>query len=449
MMPDTGKAANLLKSVTHPCFSGCGGKHTRIHLPVAPECNIRCNYCVRKFDCPNESRPGVSTGVLGPEEALARYLLVRERMGKPDVVGIAGPGDALANFRAVKETLNLIREAEPETIFCISTNGLLLPFYAGELAAMGVSHVTVTVNAVDPAIGRRIYRYVDYQGRRYTGLEAAELLLCRQLEGIDRVRELGMVCKINIVMLMGLNDGHIPAVVEKTKERGADLSNIMQLIPVKGSFLEHLPLVSNRDIVAMRKKCGAILPQMYHCRQCRADAVGTLDQDLSRTLTAGVPEPETAPGPRPAGAEAEACTAASTVVKGRAAFSPGPEEPVLRFAAASSGGYVVDQHFGHAAGFYIYEYREGQVSLLERRDIPQYCFGPGGCRDHEELFEVIGGIIEDCAAVIVMRIGEAPRLKLAERGIQVFMTYNYVTDAVREAAAAIRSAAASVPAAAG
>jgi predicted Fe-Mo cluster-binding NifX family protein len=98
---------------------------------------------------------------------------------------------------------------------------------------------------------------------------------------------------------------------------------------------------------------------------------------------------------------------------------------------------VVDQHFGHARGFYIYEYRDGQVSLLERRDIPQYCFGPDGCRDHEELFEVIGGIIQDCAGVIVMRIGEAPRFKLAERGIQVFMTYDYVTDAVREAAAAL------------
>jgi nitrogenase cofactor biosynthesis protein NifB len=437
MMSDTGKAANLFKSISHPCFSGCGGKHTRIHLPVAPECNIQCNYCVRKFDCPNESRPGVSTGVLNPQEALARYLLVRERMGKPDVVGIAGPGDALANFEAVRETLTLIRELEPETIFCVSTNGLLLPFYAGELAALGVSHVTVTVNAVDPAIGRRIYRHVNYQGRRYTGLEGAELLLRRQLEGIDRVRELGLVCKINIVMLMGLNDGHIPEVVEKTKERGADLSNIMQLIPVKGSFFEHLPLVSNQDIMAMRKKCEAILPQMYHCRQCRADAVGTLDQDLSRTLTAGVPGPET--GPRPAGAAA--CAALSTAPEGCAALPPAPEEPALRFAVASSGGYVVDQHFGHARGFYIYEYRGGQVSLLERRDIPQYCFGPEGCRDHEELFWVIGGIIEDCAAVIVMRIGEAPRFKLAERGIQVFMTYDYVTDAVREAAAKIGNAA--------
>jgi MoaA/NifB/PqqE/SkfB family radical SAM enzyme len=351
-------------------------------------------------------------------------------MGKPDVVGIAGPGDALANFEAVKKTLSLIREAEPETTFCVSTNGLLLSLYADELAALGVSHVTVTVNAVDPALGRRIYRHVHYRGRRYTGLEAAELLLHHQLEGIGRIRELGLICKINIVMLMGLNDRHIPEVVEKTKERGADLSNIMQLIPVRGSFFEHLPLVSNHDIMAMRKRCEAILPQMYHCRQCRADAVGTLDQDLSRILTAGIPPPE-----------GVLCAAGLFL---------GFAGPPLRFAVASSRGYVVDQHFGHTRGFYIYEERDGQVSLLERRDIPQYCFGPNGCREHDELFELIGGIIEDCSAVIVMRIGEVPRFKLAERNIRVFMTYNYVTDAVREAAAEIRNkASASLPAVTG
>jgi nitrogen fixation protein NifB len=58
-------------------------------------------------------------------------------MGKPDVVGIAGPGDALANFEAVKRTLSLIREAEGETTFCISTNGLLFRSMRRSLPAWG------------------------------------------------------------------------------------------------------------------------------------------------------------------------------------------------------------------------------------------------------------------------------------------------------------------------
>jgi nitrogen fixation protein NifB len=36
----------------HPCFSE-NARHTtgRIHLPVAPKCNIQCNFCDRKYDC--------------------------------------------------------------------------------------------------------------------------------------------------------------------------------------------------------------------------------------------------------------------------------------------------------------------------------------------------------------------------------------------------------------
>jgi MoaA/NifB/PqqE/SkfB family radical SAM enzyme len=406
--PGKKKAANLVKSISHPCFSGCGGGHSRVHLPVAPACNIQCNYCVRKYDCPNESRPGVAAKILSPREALERYLLVKEKIGKPDVVGIAGPGDALANFELLRETLTLIHEAEPKTTFCISTNGLALPRYAAELEALGISHVTVTVNAVDPLIGSRIYRHVLFKDKGRRGVEAARILLENQLEGIRRLGELGMVCKVNIVMLLGINDAHIPEVVKTAAGLGADLSNIMQLIPVKGSIFEHLPLVSNADIMRMRKQCESILPQMYHCRQCRADAAGTLDDDISLSLNRAAETP----------AETRRSGTGHT----------------LRFAAASKNGYLVDQHFGHTLAFYVFEYSDGQVNFFERREIPQYCFGSEECRNHEETMKAILSVVEDCSGVIAVRIGETPRAMLAEKGIRFFMTYDYVINAVRAAA---------------
>ena len=65
----------LRKIQEHPCFSreACH-LFGRIHLPVAPKCNIQCNYCIRKFDCVNESRPGVTSKVLTPAEAGIRDL---------------------------------------------------------------------------------------------------------------------------------------------------------------------------------------------------------------------------------------------------------------------------------------------------------------------------------------------------------------------------------------
>ncbi|MDV7391825.1 hypothetical protein RZS08_10745, partial [Arthrospira platensis SPKY1] len=81
----------------HPCFNRdvCASVG-RVHLPVAPACNIQCNYCNRKFDCVNESRPGVTSSVLSPGQALVYVQKIMEMRNDITVVGIAGPGDPFA-----------------------------------------------------------------------------------------------------------------------------------------------------------------------------------------------------------------------------------------------------------------------------------------------------------------------------------------------------------------
>lgn len=401
------------KSFHHPCFNGCGGKFSRIHLPVAPRCNMQCNYCVRKFDCPNESRPGVCTSLLSPEEALDRFRRVKREIRNLTVVGIAGPGDTLANFEQTRKTFELIRGDDLKITLCLSTNGLLLPRYISELAALGLSHLTVTINAVDPAIGKEIVSFVEYEGRRLTGEDAAALLINNQMEGLARAAEAGLVCKINCVMLKGVNEGHIPSVIEKVKSAGAALTNIMQLIPVKGSVFEDMPLVSNQELSAMRKQCETILPQMYHCRQCRADAIGPLHQDVSCLYTKHEPAPQKPDKP---------------------AEQTGGQDKTLLFAVASKDGRLVDQHFGHVEEFYIYSWDKGQVSLKERRPVLRYCRGKGSCFDHDDKISMFAETLEDCTGVISLRIGDAPRSLLESRGIRVYMTYNRVEEAVSAAA---------------
>lgn len=264
------------KTKTHPCYNGCNHSNARIHLPVAPKCNIQCNYCVRKFDCVNESRPGVTAAVLTPEEALARYKQYKAEMPNLSVAGIAGPGDALADFDNTRKTLQLIREYDKDITFCISTNGLMLPVYAEELLNLDVTHVTVTMNAVDPEISAGIYKYIDYMGMRLTGETAAAVLLRNQLAGLGMLIQKGVVCKVNIVTLKGINDHHIPDIVKKVKETGCYIVNIMPFIPVKGSEFERLPPATPGEVCEIRKNCEKFMLQMHHCRQCRADAAGTL-----------------------------------------------------------------------------------------------------------------------------------------------------------------------------
>lgn len=218
--------------------------------------------------------------ILSPEEAYQRFLLVREHLPNLSVVGIAGPGDALADWEHTRLTLEKIRRVAGDMAFCLSTNGLLLPQYINEIIALGIDHVTVTVNCLDPAIGEKIYRYVNYQGKLYHSREAAALLLENQLQGIEMLTRRGVILKINTVMIPGINDRHIPEISRAMKELGAYVSNIIPMIPVKGSAFENFPQTSMSQLLFMREKCRADLPQMRHCRQCRADAVGLLGKDM-------------------------------------------------------------------------------------------------------------------------------------------------------------------------
>jgi MoaA/NifB/PqqE/SkfB family radical SAM enzyme len=369
---------------------------------VAPACNIQCNYCRRAFDCVNESRPGVASKVLTPEEALERFLAVKKICPAIRVAGIAGPGDALANIEATLATLRLVRQADSDVLFCVSTNGLLLSRYARDLQAAGVSHLTVTMNAVKTATARRIYRHVDFEGKRLLGEEAAALLLERQLAGITEAAALGLRVKVNIVLIKGLNEQEIAAVVQQAKKAGASLTNIMQLIPVRGTLFESLPMVSRAELDAVRKRCEAILPQMYHCVQCRSDAAGLLGEDIPL----------------------EGCGAHS-------AAAPAPEgHSPVRVAVASKSGVLVDEHFGHAEAFRIYECRNGAVRFLEERPVSRYCGSGCGQGRREGVFEALA----DCAAVLALRIGEAPRQALAERGVRAVMVYDYIDKAIAECA---------------
>lgn len=321
----------------HPCYS-CSAQHqyARMHLPVAPECNISCNYCNRKFDCVNESRPGVTSEVLTPEAAGEKLLRVRREMPNLTVAGIAGPGDALANWDRVKHTLTLIRREAPDLMFCLSTNGLMLPRFGPELVALGVRHVTVTVNCLNPVIGARIYHHVVYEGQYITRERGAELLIQNQLAGIEWLAGRGVLVKVNIVMIPGINTSHLLEVVKKVKGLGARLTNIMPLIPAPGSVFETWPQTRGKELEAVRNICERDLPQMRHCQQCRADAIGLLAEDQSYRFRQD-----------------------SAATDGKTKTGTGS----YRVAVTSKYRKLVDLHYGHAEEFHIYRV-EGGGELL-------------------------------------------------------------------------------------
>lgn len=204
------------------------------------------------------------------------------------VAGIAGPGDPLANADATLLTLKLTREALPDLHLCLSTNGLALPDYADELADLGLSYLTVTVNAVDPAIGAQIYDHVSTPQGRLTGMAGAALLLERQMDGIAKAKKRGLTIKINMVIVPGINDFHAAVVARRMAELGVDLMNCIPMTPVKGARLGHIAEPAPALMRQTRTLAEKWLPQMRHCGRCRADAAGLIGSQSILTNLADI-----------------------------------------------------------------------------------------------------------------------------------------------------------------
>jgi len=433
------------KVKNHPCYSEQAHHHyARMHVAVAPACNIQCNYCNRKYDCSNESRPGVVSARLTPQQAVKKVLAVASEIPQMTVLGIAGPGDALANPKKTFETFRTLQRVAPDIRLCLSTNGLALPDMIDEIVACNVDHVTITINMVDPAVGEKIYPWIFWDHRRVTGREASRILSERQLLGLERLAARGVLVKINSVLIPGVNDEHLVEVNRAVKARGAFLHNIMPLIsaPEHGT---HFGLSGQRgptaqELKAVQDACAGGANLMRHCRQCRADAVGLLGEDRGAEFTperietmeivydADARRRYQEAVERERGAQARAGRDALAVVAGadasgsEAAPADGPAShaaavpagPVL-VAVATEGGGRVNRHFGHATEFQVYEVGASGVKFVGHRRVDQYC--QGGWGEHEQLPSIVAAIA-DCHAVLVSKIGACPREELRAAGIE-------------------------------
>lgn len=373
----------------HPCYS-IGGSHqyARIHLPVAARCNIQCNYCNRKFDCVNESRPGVTSSVLSPVQALAYLEEMVAKIPTIEVVGIAGPGDPFANPYETMETLRLVRRRFPKMMLCLASNGLHIGPYIQELAELEVTHVTITINAVDPMIGALVYRWVRDQDQPFKGEQGAALMIERQLDAVAQLASLGVLVKINAIVIPGVNDRHIPEIASVTKSLGAQLMNCIPLCPVEDTPFENLTEPDGIMMARVRLQSGQHMPQMSHCARCRADAVGLLGEDQSLDYAQTL---------------ASYTTMNVTIDTSR---------PYV--AVATQEGMLVNLHLGEATKVIIYGYHADtdEYEIVDVRNLP-----PTGGGD--DRWKKLAAELRDCRAVLVSASGPRPKQIIEGFGLPV------------------------------
>ena len=373
----------------HPCFND-QSRHQfgRIHLPVAPKCNIQCHFCNRSYDCAAENRPGVTSAVLTPPQALYYLDRALKRDPRISVVGIAGPGDPLANAAETMQTLRLVRQRYPDMLLCVASNGLGVPPHVDELAELNVSHVTLTVNAVDPEIGGKIVGWVRDGTRIERGRAGAELLIGRQLESIRALHARDVLVKVNCILVPGINDRHVADVARTFKECGADILNCIPMYPVANTPFATMTPPTDTEVAAVRAAAAEYLPLMYHCTRCRADAVGLLGETMSLDLLGCLKEAAAMP------------------------LDPAQERPYV--AVASREGVLVNEHLGEARALDIFAQEADGFKRIESRSTPPSGGGP-------ERWTALAETLHDCRALLVASAGQTPKTLLAKQGIRVVM----------------------------
>jgi len=97
--------------------------------------------------------------------------------------------------------------------------------------------------------------------------------------------------------------------------------------------------------------------------------------------------------------------------------------PKILVAVATKGGGLVNQHFGHAKEFMIYEVDANGAKFVGHRKIDLYCQTGYG---EEATLENIIKAIADCKAVLVSKVGECPKAELKQAGLEVVEAYDVI-----------------------
>jgi nitrogen fixation protein NifB len=246
-----------------------------------------------------------------------------------------------------------------------------------------------------------------------------------------------VLVKVNSVLIPGINDHHLQAVNAEIKKRGAFLHNIMPLIsdPAHGT---HFGLNGQRgptpqEVKAVQDAIGGGARLMKHCRQCRADAVGMLGEDLSQETFAPAEAPAIDTQKRKEYRElvdqerADRRRAAAVATDALQAVAVA--ETARLVAVCSKGGGRVNQHFGHASEFQIFEVDRTGVRLVGHRRAGRYCQGGDG---EDEVLDAVIAALDGVSAVLCAKIGRCPAERLEQAGIKTVEDYafQYIEPAV-------------------
>ena len=180
---------------------------TSLRITLTQRCNLNCFYCHR------EGERGDERNEMTPEE-LGRIGRIAAELGIKRIKLTGGEPLVRADI------VDIVRRLAPHVEeVSLTTNGTMLEELAAPLRKAGLARVNVSLDTLDDE------KYAEITRNRRYGVEDV-------MRGIKRAAEVGLnPVKINTVLLKGMNEDELDAMVDFTAEIGV----ILQLIEFETS----------------------------------------------------------------------------------------------------------------------------------------------------------------------------------------------------------------------
>jgi nitrogen fixation protein NifB len=174
---------------------------------------------------------------------------------------------------------------------------------------------------------------------------------------------------------------------------------------------------------------------MRHCRQCRADAVGLLGEDRGHEFTLDRLPEKVAYDPSKRQAyrvivARERDDHMTAKRDARASLGAADSGARILVAVATRGGGRVNQHFGHAREFQVYQASASGVQFVGHRKVDDV-FCQGGFGEDATLAGIIRAL-DGIEVVLCAKIGDCPTDELEAAGIGASdaWAYEYIETAI-------------------
>jgi cyclic pyranopterin phosphate synthase len=201
--------------MTVPLEDSFGRQHTYLRISVTDRCNYRCVYCM-----PSEGLSWVPREDILSYEEITRIVNIMAPMGIRKVRISGGEPTLRADLITL---IGCIAEIPGIDDIAMTTNGHTLARLAPDLARAGLKRINVSIDAMDPAIFKKLTRGGD---------------LNRVLDGIEAARTAGITpIKLNAVILEGENEDQIEPLIEYAATHADD--TVLR-------FIEYMPFEERR-----------------------------------------------------------------------------------------------------------------------------------------------------------------------------------------------------------